>query len=149
MFKKDIITENNISFPENITVWEDIYFLFKYLLCCNKISIINQSLYYYRIRENSAVNSNESTRKIKDKLKILDLLEELDIQDKDYFDLITTKKIKLELNLIYKQITDKEITKNKLKSELIKLKKLKEKSHIKFNMKEIFKYIYINMKAII
>lgn len=46
IFKKDIITENNVYF-ENRAYFEDTGFIFRYLYFVNKITIVEETLYYY------------------------------------------------------------------------------------------------------
>lgn len=84
LFKKDILQKNNIYFNENIHMCEDMLFVTEYLLKCQKIKIIPNLLYYYRMRKSSAVwNKNNKYFTIFDSYKtILELLEYNDI-DKD------------------------------------------------------------------
>lgn len=55
--KRDIIVKNRIEFDKQLSHGEDCVFLMEYLLHCKKISLANEYLYYYRIREGSAVNT--------------------------------------------------------------------------------------------
>ena len=65
IFLTDIIKRNNIQFRDNIKYCEDLLFVAEYLKNINKVSYINKSLYYYRIRKNSLTynffNSNEGS----------------------------------------------------------------------------------------
>lgn len=63
IFIRSIITENSITFDESMSIGEDTLFLFDYLSCCNKMSIVNKTSYHYYINEQSLVrriNSIES-----------------------------------------------------------------------------------------
>lgn len=62
MFKKEIIDKIQLTFPEGISVWEDKYFVLKYLTLCNKIIHSNRFLYNYRQHENSAVRVMNYTK---------------------------------------------------------------------------------------
>ncbi len=57
IFLKKIIEDNNLKFQKNIVVWEDLLFVVQYLKKCDKVSILDEMLYYYRYREGSAVNN--------------------------------------------------------------------------------------------
>ena len=61
VFKADIIRKNNLVYRPNKEVFaEDMCFNFQYLLNCKKISIIEDRLYYYLIRENSIMSSERN-----------------------------------------------------------------------------------------
>lgn len=71
-FRKDIIDKFNIKFEENINFLEDTLFVCNYIKYCNKICMIPSTLYYYRMRKSSIVNSSkniESVNNIYIKLK--------------------------------------------------------------------------------
>lgn len=57
LYRKNIITQYNIAFPENISHMEDMIFNIKYLSHCESVAYIHKNLYNYRIRPNSLVNS--------------------------------------------------------------------------------------------
>lgn len=86
LFKKEIITNNNITFPLN-TKYEDVYFVLKYLYFSNKISMVNEYLYYYLIHSNSETTTMDS--RVFDILKIIKLYEK--IYDKDEIENVTVK----------------------------------------------------------
>lgn len=71
-FKKDIIDKYDIKFQEDIKFLEDALFVCEYISHCNKICVIPQCLYYYRMRKSSSVYSSnkiESVRKAYIKLE--------------------------------------------------------------------------------
>ena len=145
LFKKSIIRDNNIKFPIGITIWEDIYFVFCYLEHCNEITIINQSLYYYRSRENSAVNQSETVKKTMDKLAVLNLLKKLKISNLDFTKQIVIHEINIKLSFLIKsRINNKE----QLKIEIVKIRNQKKKYHLKLGLKNTIKYIYLLLKMI-
>lgn len=86
LFKKEIITNNNITFPLN-TKYEDVYFVLKYLYFSNKISMVNEYLYYYLIHSNSETTTMDS--RVFDILKIIKLYEK--IYDKEEIENVTVK----------------------------------------------------------
>lgn len=57
IFLRKIIQNNDLKFRKNIVVWEDLLFVLQYLKQCDRITISSEKLYYYRYREESAVNS--------------------------------------------------------------------------------------------
>lgn len=57
IFRKEIITENNLRFISRETVYaEDILFVFQYMLFAEKIESISSILYNYRVRNDSLTN---------------------------------------------------------------------------------------------
>lgn len=71
LFKMSIIKKYRIKFEEGITIWEDLKFIINYIYRCNKIIFINDILYYYRVRDNSAVNNSKaSQKKAEDKVTV-------------------------------------------------------------------------------
>lgn len=61
LFKKEIIENYNIRFPEGIVNTEDQNFNIKYLLCCKNIYSINIPIYNYNhLNDTSASHSNKS-----------------------------------------------------------------------------------------
>lgn len=64
IFKLKIIKNNNISFNEQITYWEDMLFVEKYLQECNgNVFLLNTYLYFYR-------RNSESVTYTKNKMKL-------------------------------------------------------------------------------
>ena len=59
MFRKDFWDKCGLMFPENIKRGEDMGVTIPLLTFANKISIINEPLYYYRQRSNSLSNRKE------------------------------------------------------------------------------------------
>lgn len=96
LFKREIISKNNLYF-ENKSFFEDVGFLARYLYYVNKISVVNESLYYYLQREGSITQtynpqiekSIENTHKIlinfyKDKENYLKEIDSLNLRMKIY-----------------------------------------------------------------
>lgn len=57
LFKAEIIRENNIFFPKNINVFEDMIFICDYLNYCKKTVYGHEITYYYVQHENSTLAS--------------------------------------------------------------------------------------------
>lgn len=47
LYRKDIITHNNLIFPPNVAYGEDAIFIWNYLSCCNRVSTVGFTTYYY------------------------------------------------------------------------------------------------------
>lgn len=59
VYRADVIQNNDLTFPEDVTVGEDLCFNMKYFLYCSKISVISQKLYFYNVHEDSIMNHGE------------------------------------------------------------------------------------------
>lgn len=57
IFKKSIIIENNIEFPENMSYGEDTTFVYSYLEHVNYITTIDEELYNYYIDEKESLST--------------------------------------------------------------------------------------------
>lgn len=91
IFKRDILSKNDILFPIGIR-YEDIVFTYKLLPHIKNISYVNGSFYYYIQRGSSLSNEQNS--------KVRDIFECFDILRKYYKD----NKIKYETELEYLNI---------------------------------------------
>ena len=99
LYKKSIILENKILFPQNVTIGEDAMFNINYILNVNNLMFLDFIGYYYREVENSATRN---------------------ILDKDYF--------KYALNTYNSQIfEEKFININKNEINKMKMKRLIDK----------------------
>ena len=74
LFKRERIGDT--TFKTNLKVGEDDLFVFEYLLKCEKVSVIDDPLYNYLIRTNSAIG-NIYTAKMKDSVKAASAIFEL------------------------------------------------------------------------
>lgn len=77
IFQRKIIENNNLRFQKNIVVWEDLLFVLQYLKNCDKVTISDEKLYYYRYREGSAVN-NTRLDKYRSKYEVMKKIKEQD-----------------------------------------------------------------------
>lgn len=63
IFVKDILIQNKIFFDSKIHEVEDLYFVIKYLKHVNRVTLINEELYYYRDNPMSIMNQNFNYKK--------------------------------------------------------------------------------------
>lgn len=76
-YRRSVIEEFNIRFPEGIRITEDLEFQFKYLMHCQKPIKINAVSYFYRQREGSSIHQSISqTVSNSDSLKVMQHLLE-------------------------------------------------------------------------
>lgn len=75
LYKKSIIDQYNIRFPEGL-LYEDNAFLYKYCLHAETIYYVNQYLYNYLQRKSSIMGQmfNKLSTKVVDRLKIFDIV---------------------------------------------------------------------------
>lgn len=67
--KKKLIWENGITYPENLTVFEDFHFMCNCILHCNRVIRISEPLYNYRRTNAFSITSTlTETRKKHDEL---------------------------------------------------------------------------------
>ena len=76
LFRKKIIYENKLFFPEGLTLSEDKYFSFLYLLKSNCVFGIEGCYYHYRIYSGSSTH-NMTEKNIKDEVEIIKNMEEV------------------------------------------------------------------------
>lgn len=58
LYKREIVVNNNILFPKGVKLIEDKIFNSIYFCFCNKISIINDCLYIYMLKQNGLMYSS-------------------------------------------------------------------------------------------
>lgn len=125
LYKKELLEK--IKFDEDIFLLEDLVFNVKYLKEINRICYINEPLYFYRIRSNSALHkeiTEKSFNSIIAKFYIIKLLEGTKFKKSIYYQ---------KINILY---------------ENEKLKKNFELKKIKINNSK-YKYINENIKKYI
>jgi glycosyltransferase involved in cell wall biosynthesis len=55
IYAASIIKENHLQFHKNLSIWEDLLFNLQFIAFVNKIVILNESLYYYRLHAASVI----------------------------------------------------------------------------------------------
>lgn len=68
IFRKEIIDLHNIRFNETIHIGEDMLWILSYLNYCQKGFYISKTLYYYRLNENSVLQSSIRQQKFNKKI---------------------------------------------------------------------------------
>ena len=68
LYKKE--TLQNIQFPKGLTVGEDLIFLYTLLLKSNAAVYVSEVLYFYRIRENSAMHKPITQKRLDDEIEV-------------------------------------------------------------------------------
>ena len=58
LYKREIIIENKIRFVSGMKIWEDLLFNLQYTYYASKVILVNQSLYHYRIHEESVMSKS-------------------------------------------------------------------------------------------
>lgn len=73
LFKKELLIENNIRFPEGIS-GQDLVFLMKSMLNSKRVAVLNQFYVYYRILSNDSVTFDISEKYLKGLIKACTLV---------------------------------------------------------------------------
>ena len=73
LYKKEIL--KNVKFLENV-YYEDLSFTPVVALNTNKVSYVNEELYYYIIHDNSTMNQKKYNSKMDDIFKVIDYLKD-------------------------------------------------------------------------
>lgn len=71
LFKRDFLINNNIKFPENMSMGEDLYFKMHFLCYAKKIKFFNGGKYFYRQHDFSASRLDKTSTTPLDFLKSL------------------------------------------------------------------------------
>ena len=111
LFKKSIIEENNIVFPENVKYAEDLYFITEYKYYANKISVIKEPLYYY-IAESENSITNTCNEKWLDIIRVLDMVNKFFI-GKGEFQKYKNELLKISMGFFCRRIKAFKKAKNK------------------------------------
>ena len=95
LFKRKIIIDNNILFPEDISFGEDAEFVFNYLKYISKVRCINKTEYVYRKAGNNSLSSKFIENKMDLYYRVNKNIKNL-FKEKDLY----SNNIKLELEQI-------------------------------------------------
>ena len=96
IFKRSLLLQNNIFFPENSECAEDSVFEILAASACNKIEIVEDVCYYYVFRQNSLnhdlIVTENKIKALEDSLKkFILIINDLDLEKNTYFDIIDSK----------------------------------------------------------
>lgn len=111
LFKKEIISQFNISFNPKISYREDLIFTFDYIKHCKKIGISSACTYYYQLREKSLIHTRiqfDSYRYMIEELtKRISQLKSTTL--KDFYTPVITTDINISLISLFLQKRTKKI----------------------------------------
>lgn len=99
VFSRDIIINNKIEFPE-LYKTEDLVFVISYLIKCERIAYCNYALYYYRISDTSAMNTNIENQ-ISNTKKAMSILKHVLVNHATTYDIIYSKEVIYDFTNIY------------------------------------------------
>ena len=114
IFKRSLILENNIKLDNDLDIFEDLNFVYKVYIKANKISKVNEPLYYYIKENESSLTSKFSDKffdifpaiqKLKRFYKENDVYEEL--EDHLIYIALNHMYIRCNMNVSFKQIFKK------------------------------------------
>ena len=130
-YKRDFLINNNITFPPKLS-FEDVPFHILVMLYAEKLSFIDEFLYFYRFNQNSTMNTSENGFDI---FRIIEIVEDF-LKDNGFFNEFIEEfkyfKIKQLVNYILttnseeyfkkarKEITGIDITSNNLLDPYLK-----------------------------
>lgn len=101
-FSREIIVNNNVEFPE-LYKTEDLVFMISYLVNCKKIVYCSEALYYYRISDSSAMNTNIENQ-IANTERAMEILKEVLASHRTTYDIIYSKEVIYDFTNIYIRI---------------------------------------------
>lgn len=111
LFRSTIIKKNNLKFDDNIYVWEDVLFVMQYLVNCENIQLISDSVYKYCRRTGSAVEFSKFTPKLYSQIDAIQKIQEITYSNKSLHELLEYRKIRCCLGLLRSMGLGKEIDK--------------------------------------
>lgn len=146
LYKKEIIVKNNIEFPTDLKLGEDLLFNFTFSLQCNEIIVFSKANYHYILHETNSVYKLDNRSDIFKVLKRI--LVEIDKEDKKKKILLEEKIQKLSVVHIKAAFT-KFLNASSYK-EFIKYYELflKETDKLDFLNKKNKKKVYIRARII-
>lgn len=103
LVRRGLYLENNIDFPNGVSLGDDLYVTFKLVFLANKVVQINQPLYHYNQLNTHSITSNHTLKSFEDKLIVNNeviLFLQQQSADKEYQNLIHFYKIYSKLLLI-------------------------------------------------
>ena len=110
LFRTDFVNSNDIRFPNQNVIYQDIPFTLKSYVLANSIYITQEVMYYWRLRKKSRSSTQlyENIKTFYDRIKILDisekLMNEMDVND-DIRNYEYKKWLNHDLKLFLKRLT--------------------------------------------
>ncbi len=91
IYRRSIVLDNNIKFLEEVSCFEDPYFIIKLMPHINNVAVVDSANYYYLSNPNSQTNKKITTLVINDisycALEILKYFREINL-DKDHYSIV-------------------------------------------------------------
>tara|TARA_R110002051_G_scaffold235601_1_gene297055 strand:- start:3620 stop:4594 length:975 start_codon:yes stop_codon:yes gene_type:complete len=103
LVRRELYLKNDIHFPSDISLCDDLYVTFKLIYLANKVVQVNQPLYHYNQLNTHSITSNHTLKSFEDKLIVnneIVLFLQQEGADKEYQNLINFYKIYSKLLLI-------------------------------------------------
>lgn len=99
VFSREIIVSNKVEFPE-LYKTEDLVFTISYLVNCKRVVTCNKALYYYRISDSSAMNTNIENQ-ISNTDKAMTILKKVLVNHVATYEIIYSKEVIYDFTNIY------------------------------------------------
>lgn len=135
LFKREIIQNNNIIFPEDISFGEDAEFVFNYLKYVKKIKCIDKSEYLYRKNDKESLSSKFMKEKMdlyyRLNLDLKNLLVSIKLEDNDMNNKLNKMLLNNFISYCHELFLSKENYKNKKKIFITNYEKYKINDLIK------------------
>lgn len=142
IFSRELAKENDIFFDDDIRVWEDMIFCYRYMKIIETVAYVQRPLYYYEQRSSSVMHSRDSMACFPHypALKILYGMVELD--DKSFYYNIIDEYGACLVGMLGSVINSKE----DIRKALSEVKKCKAKLSLKHKMKYMMYRIGIRIR---
>lgn len=149
IYKRELITKNNLQFRSKIW-YEDIDFKINTILHCKKISVINEGLYNYLIRQGSIMNNSNIEKNVDILLAFDKIIEYCKVakKTKKYFSEIEFLAIQHILIAGITRIINSSGDKKSKKEVIYKLEKYLNAKFPNYQKNKYIKYLPINKKII-
>lgn len=96
LFKKSFLDTNNIKFHVDINIHEDDFFIQEAFACVNRIRMIPDQLYYYRMRSNSLTRSDRHADRMFSLARLILLNDQLRYSDPEFADVYNSRLYNLK-----------------------------------------------------
>lgn len=123
LYKKEIIDNNNIVFPEDLEYAEDFYFLTVYKYFCKRVSVVKEPLYYYITKSEDSITNTCNERWL-DIIKTLDRTNQFFIQ-RGEFNKYKSELLQISMGFYCRRLNALKNSNNK-KMQIIFIKKFHE-----------------------
>lgn len=137
VFKSQIIKKNNLSFNSNVYFSEDLLFTFQYIKYIQEVKVLNNALYFYRMRKNSATFLKSSKQ-----LSVFIALDLMHNESEDPYIMNKIDYIYIWYYYFYRVKKNNIINYNILKKERSIIKNLSKKELLKFFLVKKIPLIY-------